>query len=230
MSTFRPRQRPVNAYDLLPPERPRPRLSPGTLRPAAADVEDAEFVVIDEAARSARPVQSAAQPARRPQNDNGFKQKARPSSGARPLAPPVSGLVAGSERLLRRLSESMFSALVALVFLTVFALAGGISALASSGQEITPLSPVEITHVTVTPKVLNGMPVLLVNGVIENHGPVALSSPRLRADVYSGSALVSSTLFRTLTARIGTGESRGFQVKLPQAGGKAPDIRIALAD
>lgn len=229
MSTFRNRQRPVNAYDLLPPERPRPRLSVDRLQ-RADDVEDAEFVVIAETPRAVRPAGPAAQSPRRPQNDNGHAHKARPVFARQSAAPVSSGLVASSERLLRRLSENMFSALVALVFVVVFAVAGGISALASSGNEGLASEPVEITHVTVTPKTLNGMPVLLVNGVIENHGAVTLSSPRLRADVYSGNTLVSSTLFRTLTAEIGTGESRGFQVKLPQAGGKAPDIRIALAE
>ena len=229
MSTFRNRQRPVNAYDLLPPERPKPRLPADRLQ-RAPDVEDAEFVVIAETARPGRPASAAPQAPRRPQNDNGQKQRSRPAVARSSAAPGPAGLVSRSEHLLRRLSESMFSAVVAVVFLTVFAIAGGISALASSGQAGSGPQPVEITHVTVTPKTLNGMPVLLVNGIIENHGSVTLASPRLRADVYSGDALVSSTLFRTLTADIGTGESRGFQVKLPQAGGKAPDIRIALAE
>ena len=229
MSTFRNRQRPVNAYDLLPPERPKPRLTVDRLQ-RSEDVEDADFVVIADAPRAARPASVAKPFIWRPQNDNGHAQQARPVFARKAANASSSDVLARSERLLRRLSENMFSALVALVFVVVFAVAGGISALASSGNEVVVSEPVEITHVTVTPKTLNGMPVLLVNGVIENHGAVTLSSPRLRADVYSGNTLVSSTLFRTLTAEIGTGESRGFQVKLPQAGGKAPDIRIALAE
>lgn len=227
MSTFRNRKKAANIYDLLPPERPRARLLAEQMtRPQ--DVEDAEFVVISEApGRPARP--AAAQPARRPQNDNGASSRAS-SSRRSATVPPARGLVANGEGLLRRLSETMFSGLVALVFVTVFALTGGFSAFASSGAPAPARAAVEVSHVTVTPKSLNGMPVLLVKGVIENHGLVTLSSPRLRADVYSGDNLVSSTLFRTLTAEIPTGESRGFQVKLPQAGGKTPDIRIALAD
>ncbi len=131
---------------------------------------------------------------------------------------------------MRRLSENMFSALVALVFLAVFAVAGGFSALAMGGRADALRPPVEITHVSVTAKTVNGMELLVINGVIENNTRATFSSPRLRANVFSGGQLVASTLFRTSTGPIATGESRGFQVKLPEAGGKTPEVRLTLAD
>lgn len=247
MSTFRPRSHSPKVCDLLPPERPKGRAAShvsGQRLVEPSDIEDAEFVVISRRGlpneRSARP--SATDGVSRPQNDNrhpkAIHQAVPRASRDASIAVWTQagdahvfsrGVMAG-EKLLRRLSENMFSALVAGAFLLVFALSGGISAFASGGSTGEVRPSVEISHMTVTPKNLNGMAVLVLNGVIENHGATTISSPRLRADMYTGNLLVASTLFRTHTGEIGTGESRGFQVKVPQTGGKTPDIRISLAE
>lgn len=232
MTSFRSRSRPANTYDLLPPERPKPRAIPERMgRPT--DAEDAEFVVIREFGtrseqRSANPVNRA----RRPGNDNGRTRRPAEPTAFRvsPVAKTRLGsAVIAAERLLGRLSVNLFSALIAVCFIAVFGLCGGFSALAGTGTS-APRDPVAFTHVTVSPRTVNGIPMMIVNGILENHGKLPLVSPRLRANVRSGSYMLSSTLFNPRIGRIETGESRGFQIKLPHGGGKTPEVELSLAE
>lgn len=234
MSTFRPRQRSTKdrIYDLIPPEPNRPMLRPLN-RAARPDVEDADFTVVTEPARErARPQPGATGPGR-PFNDNAtvrpkkstFFQTAAPAAKSR----AAQGVMAG-ESLLSGLSVNLFSALVAMIFLLVFGLAGGLSAIAMMRTGTTSRTPVDITHVAVLPKTVDGQRLLQISGIIENHARPALDNPRLRADFYSGDRLVATTLFGTRTGVIETGESAGFQVKLPQAGGKTLDVRLFVAE
>lgn len=230
MSSFRPRSRSSKAYDLLPPEKPRAPFRPERLmRPA--EVEDAEFTVISEH-RNGRRVPGPAFTIVPPGNDNGtaaFARSYRRRDVKRAVGAGSSRLVSAGEHLLGRLSDNMFSALVALVFLLVFACAGGFSALAMVGREPVTRG-VEISHVTALPRTVNGLPVLVVSGIIENHGEGTIASPRLRTEIYSAGQIVATTLIRSRTGDIAAGESRGFQLKLPQAGGKAPEVKVALVE
>lgn len=230
MNSFRPRTRSSKAYDLLPPEKPRSAFRPEHLtRPP--EVEDAEFMVLAEP-KGARRVPGPAFSIVPPGNDNATAPRDRRVRSLRETQVASAGsskVFSAGERWLGRLSDNMFSALVALVFLLVFAFAGGVSALAMMGQGPN-ISRVDITHVTALPRTVNGLPVLVISGIIENHGDAMLSSPKLRADVYSGGQLVATTLLRSRTGDIHVGESRGFQLKLPQAGGKAPEVRVLLAE
>lgn len=230
MDSSRSRSRTAKAYDLLPPEKgPGRALLERMARPV--DVEDAEFVVIRDTERSDP---KAADPLNRtihPGNDNGYPRATGFLPDKRhPATRPVlaRGIEAG-ETLLGKLSENLFSLLVAFVFVGVFALAGGLSGFANSGGQ-TSRDPVGFSDVTVSPRTVNGIPMMVVNGVIENHGPRLLVSPHLRADLYSGAIMLSSTLFDPRLGRIGAGESRGFQVKLPNVGGKTPEVRLSLAE
>lgn len=232
MTSFGFRSRPANVYDLIPPERRRPQTAAERLvRPV--DAEDAEFVVIREvpgrgAARPVHPIYRQ----KRPHNDNG--RGAPPLAAAWQAAPlfraVAAGLFRGTERLLGRLSVDLFSALVAFAFIAVFVLCGGFSALSGNGRGRDAGAPIAFTHVTVSPRTVNGMPMMVVSGIVENRGTAPLVSPRLRADVRSGGYMLSSTLFNPRLGRIETGESRGFQIKLPHAGGKTPEVELSLAE
>lgn len=230
MSSFRPRSRSSKAYDLLPPEKPRAPYRPERMmRPA--EVEDAEFTVISEH-RNGRRVPGPAFTVVPPGNDNGttpFTRSYRRSDVKRAVGTGSSRFVAAGEHLLARLSDNMFSALVAVVFLLVFAFAGGFSALAMMGKEPV-VRGVGISHVTALPRTVNGLPMLVISGIIENHGEGTITSPKLRAEIYSAGQLVQTTLLRSRTGDIASGESRGFQMKLPQAGGKAPEVKVVLAE
>lgn len=231
MATFHSWSRPASSYDLLPPERRQARPASERLaRPL--DIEDADFVVIREPARAGEARYS--QPVKRsvlPGNDNGRRNdRIGNAAAASALRSGVrTGLLQG-ERLLSRLSENVFSALVALAFVIVFLLSGGLSAVAGGNPGGQRPDPVSFSHVTVSPRTVNGMPMLVVNGIVENHGAAAMDSPRLRANVFSGGYMLSSTLFNPRLGAIETGESRGFQVKLPHAGGKTPEIRLSVAE
>ena len=232
MTSFRSRSRPANTYDLLPPERPRPRAIPERMtRPT--DAEDAEFVVIRDCGTRSEP--RSAQPVnrnRRPGNDNGRPAGYAASGNARHGAVLNAVIVTAlreAERHLGRLSVNLFSALIAVCFITVFGLCGGFSALAGTGSA-EPRDPVAFTHVTVSPRTLNGIPMMVVSGILENHGKTPLMSPRLRANVRSGGIMLSSTLFNPRIDSVDTGESRGFQIKLPHAGGKTPEVELSLAE
>lgn len=234
MSTFRPRQRSTKArvYDLIPPETNRPMLRPLS-RPSRPEVEDAEFTVVSEPARDrARPQPGATGPGR-PFNDNAT---ARPKktmffTSSAPMAKSraAQGVMAG-ESLLSGLSVNLFSALVAMIFLLVFGLAGGLSAIAMMQSGVANRAPVDITHVAVLQKTVEGQRLIQISGIIENYAAPALENPHLRAEFYSGDRLVATSLFGTRTGLIQTGESAGFQVKLPQAGGKTLDVKLFLAE
>lgn len=231
MSSFRPRPRAAQTYDLLPPERAKPSPVHDLIR-RSLDIEDADFTVISNGRKDRRAPTPGFSPVP-PGNDNAHNRtKASPQRSVFEKTKAAGSLSAalGQERWIDRLSENMFSALVAVVFLIVFVLAGGLSALAmvDGGEVAAPR--VDVSHVTALPRTVNGLPMLVVSGIVENNGETLVSSPRLRAEIYSGGRLVASTVFRTRTGDIGSGESRGFQAKLPQAGGKAPEVKVYLAE
>ncbi len=222
MSAFRNHRRTAETViDLLPPERPvrGGRTSPG--RRAVADVTDAQFITVAKNIRAAG--------AKNWCNDN---RNDRPISSASPSRTSSSALagrvVGGVEGVLGRLSERNFAVLVALVFGAVFAAAG----LLASPERDSSIRAValDITHVTLTPQDANGMQVLLVNAIIENHGPGQRSMPRVRADLLSGGQVVASTFIDTPIGSIGAGESRGLAARLRHPGGKLPELRLSFAD
>src|SRR6218665_522893 len=144
MSTFRSQQgRTVIRMDILPPDRAVRTASPIRGR---GDVVDAQFVTVrDSSAR--RSVKT------RSHNDN----RSRPAANAK--APLTERMLAAAERKLMGLSADFFSAVVAVVFIAVFALMGGFSFLFGS-SEAASARPLDIPHVTMTPQDANGMRVL----------------------------------------------------------------------
>ncbi|WP_416797130.1 hypothetical protein [Ciceribacter azotifigens] len=224
MSAFRNHRRTAETIiDLLPPERPSRVARTSPVRTSVTDVADAQFVTV------AKNIPTAG--AKSWCNDNhnnrplSSASRKRSSSSSSALA---SRVVRGIEGVLGRLSDRNFAFLVALVFGAVFTAAG----LFASPERASPIRAValDITHVTLTPQDANGMQVLLVNAIIENHGPGQRSMPRVRADLLSGGQVVASTFIDTPTGSIGAGESRGLAARLRHPGGKLPELRLSFAD
>ncbi|MGK6313184.1 hypothetical protein [Neorhizobium sp. DT-125] len=216
MSTFRNEQgRTVVRMDILPPEaagRGRRVFQP------RGEVVDAQFVTVREAARRGSSPRFG--------NDN-RRKPAQPAAAKQPFPERI---VAAGERALGRLSADFFSAVVAVVFVLVFGLAGGFSFLFAGSETAKAGPPLDITHVTMTPQDANGMRVLLINGIVENRSGESLAMPSIRAELMSGEALVASTLISPPVSAIAGGQSRGFSARVPHPGGKLPDLRLSLTE
>jgi len=212
MSSFRSQQgKTVIRMDILPPDTSG-RVARAFRR--GGEVVDAQFVTVTGAARQAsRP---------RSHNDN-----CRETTVAGTF---VDNALAATEGALSRLSADFFSAVVAVLFVAVFGLAGGFSFL-FSGTDTAAAGPVlDITHVTMTPQDANGMKVLLINGIVENRTGSSLAMPAIRADLMSGEDVVATTLISPPSFAIAGGHSRGFSARVPHPGGKLPDLRLSLAE
>lgn len=212
MSSFRSQQgKTVIRMDILPPD-PSGRVARAFRR--GGEVVDAQFVTVNAAARrTARP---------RSHNDNH-----RETAPAGALAQRA---LAATEGALSRLSADFFSAVVALLFVSVFALAGGFSFLFSGSDSANAGPTLDITHVTMTQQDANGMKILLINGIVENRTGASLAMPAIRADLMSGEGVVASTLISPPAFAIAGGHSRGFSARVPHPGGKLPDLRLSLAE
>lgn len=215
MSTFRSRQgKTVIRMDILPPDQSG---RAGRVRQRRGEVIDAQFVTVRDVSRRASGPHS--------HNDN--HRDPRTAVDAEPI---LQRIFAAGERALSHLSADFFSAVVAVVFVTVFSLAGGFSFL-FNGSEAAQAGPAfDITHVTMTPQDANGMRVLLINGIVENRSGDSLVMPSIRADLMSGETLVASTLISPPASAIAGGQSRGFSARVPHPGGKLPDLRLSLAE
>jgi hypothetical protein len=224
MGAFRSRQQKIDpSYDLLPP-RPLPRTP---LRPEPrADVVDAEYVTVRDTPRRSFDARSY--------NDNlrDAATKTAPAAN-RGLAPRLSSAIEAGERVLARLSADLFSALVAIVVVIVFGLAGGFSLMfETGGTQAVAATPttLSITHVSLTPQDANGMPVLLINGVVENNTAGIRKVPRIRAEFRQDGRMIASMLVTPPVLEIGPGQSHGFAAKLRHPGGKMPEVRLSFTD
>ncbi|WP_117196142.1 hypothetical protein [Rhizobium terrae] len=215
MSTFRTSQgKPVIRMDILPPDASG-RVQ-RTRRPRG-EVVDAQFVTIGDVSRRAH---------RPSHNDN----RRRPFTTAGVKKSFLERMLAAGERALMRLSADFFSAVVAMVFVLVFTVAGGFSFLFSGTQTADVGQALDITHVTMTPQDANGMRVLLINGIVENRSDARLSMPAIRADLLAGEELLTTTLITPPVAAIAGRQSHGFSARVPQPGGKLPDLRLSFTE
>ncbi|CAN7509588.1 hypothetical protein [Neorhizobium sp. LjRoot104] len=215
MSTFGSHQgKTVIRMDILPPE---PAARTTRVNQRRGEVVDAQFVPVRETFRRG--------PTPRSHNDN----RTRPTATVQ--APSFAEqTLARIERGLMRLSADFFSAVVAIVFVTVFSLAGGFTFLFAGSATAETGPTLDITHVTMTPQDANGMRVLLINGIVENRGGDNRAMPQIRADLMSGQALVATTLISPPASSIEGGQSRGFSARVPHPGGKLPDLRLSFAE
>lgn len=201
-------------FDLLLPEHPARKASrSGTV---ANDVVDAEFVTVKET------------PARGYGNDNRqrrYQQRVTHAS-------PFSGLMQHVERRLGKLSVDAYSALVALSVIVVFSVSGGFTLVSGAPATIQEqVNPLGISYVTVTPQDADGMEVLTINGIVENHGGDVVPVPNIRADLLSESGqLVASVVIDPPVTDIIGGQSHGFTTKLRHPGGKTPRVKLSFME
>ncbi|MGE7369695.1 hypothetical protein ACQKKX_11600 [Neorhizobium sp. NPDC001467] len=243
MSAFRSRhdgrshQRNTTAdYDILPPapsRRSQAQDRPGfggaawgrhaAGRPTQAEAVDAHFVTVRDT-RSRHPAETA------PRNDN--RRAPRRPAVNRPA--PHTGLLARTldrcEQALMRLSADFFSAIVALVFVLVFGASGGFSLIAGGPADAASVSALGLTHVNLTPQDANGMPVMLITGMIENSEADVRSLSPIRAELLLDGRVVAQTMIAPPAATIGPKQSRGFSAKMAYAGGKKPELRLSMID
>lgn len=223
MNAFRPRRGPATPeIDLLPPARPRrPQRS---VLSASADVIDAHFVSV--------PATSREMP-RRPEAARGFNDNRRFSASDRRTAGTnrwanlAGGSLRRTEKALQSFSDRGFAAFVALVFVVIFALAGLI---VGSPVEQASAAPLDITHVSLTPRDADGMRILQVNAIIENRSAAKSQVPKLRADLIAGGQVIASTYIAPPVEEIGAGHSRGITARLLHPGGKTPELKLSFEE
>lgn len=221
MNAFRSRRHSVQPeIDLLPPERPRRSLRP--VLGARADVVDAHFVSVParEAPRRAGSTGCL--------NDNDrFSSSKRRNGVANRWASLAAGRLRQTERVLQSLSNGAFAVIVALVFAATFAFAGLI--LGGPAEEANA-RPLDITHVSLTPRDDDGMRILQVNAIIENRSAAKSQVPKLRADLIAGGQVVASTYIAPPVDEIDAGHSRGITARLLHPGGKTPELRLSFEE
>ena len=169
-------------------------------------VEDAVFEVI------------APERPRREFNDNPTpRQPVRQIEPARLLAVAGVFVINQLEHILSRLSPQAFVTLITSLFLVVFWLFGGFSALAG-GQ-----AAFAVERVFVDEQDANGMKLLAVGGVLVNQSGRTLDVPALSVTSESGELI--GTILPT-TGRIEAGASVNFAARLKLTGGKSGEISI----
>lgn len=203
--------------DILPPE-PAPRHARRG-SPGGGGAVDAEFITLTRNATRAR--------RSRTESDKGSQ---RPSGSRRA---PSQGTTASAmqhiEKVLSRLSADMFAAVVALVFLVVFGMAGGFSLFMGTTPAADETRLLDFTHVTLTPQDANGMRVLLINGIVQNRGGDRLQLPPLRAELIRDGRILASTTIAPPVAVVEGRRSHGFSARVPHPGGKTPELQLSFA-
>lgn len=201
-------------FDLLLPEQPT-RRAPRS-GPAANDVVDAEYVTVKET------------PARGYGNDNRQRRYQQRVASVSPFVAHMRRI----ETYLGKLSVDAYSALVALSVIVVFGISGGFTLVSGAPAPVNEqYNPLGISHVTVTPQDADGMEVLSINGIVENHGGDVLVVPNIRADLLSESGqLVASVVINPPVDEIIGGQSHGFTTKLRHPGGKIPRVKLSFME
>lgn len=216
MSMFRSsRRQTAPDFDLLVPETRTRRIEK---RFFDQEVVDADFIDVKDAIS-------------RPHgNDN--QGRAAPTRKA-PIYGDMktfSALISKVERYLSRLTIDGFAAVIAASIICVFVLSGGFS-LFSSDEAIAakPFNPLGISYVNITPQYVSGHDVLVISGVIENHGTSALEVPQILASLSAGRGeFVASMIIQPPISQIKPGNSHGFSAKLRHPGGKTPEIKLSF--
>jgi hypothetical protein len=215
MNMFRSsRRQPAFDFDLLLPETPVRRASRPT--PANNDVVDADFVTVTDT----------------PKHDHGNDNRNRRYQQTVKSASALSTIIGRFETALGKLSVDAYSAVVALAVVIVFAFSGGFTFVSAKHvPAVSQMSPLDISHVTITPQDAGGMEVLLITGVVENNGSGTLALPAIRADMFAANGqLVASMLIDPPVRDIGSQHSHGFSAKLRHPGGKTPEVKLSFVE
>ncbi len=219
MGAFRHRQQQTGLiYDLIPPERGAGSPQAHYVMPKP-DIVDAEFVTVFAArGRAASGVNMR----------YGGHARSKPQPATRKTAfSRILSVLRVTEEVLQQASRRSFVALIVCLAILIFGLSGGFSGLSNAPAEATS-DPLQFSHVTLTPRDENGLPVLRLNGIIENVSGATLSVPQVRADLFAGGQLVRSIVVDTPVNRLGPHESRGFSTRLQHPGGKTPEVRLSF--
>jgi hypothetical protein len=220
MGAFRHRQQQAGlVYDLIPPERGS---SSGQIHRFAPqpDIVDAEFVTVSNGrSRAASGVNMRC--------DGPSGSKSRPRPTRRTMLSRMLAALRFAEEVLQQASRRSFVALIVSLAVLIFGLSGGFSGL-SGAQVNMSGEPLQFSHVTLTPRDENGLPVLKLNGIIENVSGATLSIPPIRANLFAGDQLVRSVVVNVQIDRLAPHESRGFSTRLQHPGGKTPDVRLSF--
>ncbi|WP_027486893.1 hypothetical protein [Allorhizobium undicola] len=213
MNAFRFRSKPSEPeMDLLLPERrPRPASARGFV--LAQDVVDARFVTVKD-----------------PVGDLHSRLRAEFLSSSTPAHArrrEMQALLGTLEGRLQGFSRGMFLTMVGLIALAVFVLALSVQVFFAAASS-APVRPLAITHVTLREQDVAGLPSVLINAIIENHGDGWQSLSPVRADIFSEGRLVASTLIEAPADGLGAGQSRGIAAKLPHPGGKTPELKLSF--
>lgn len=202
-------------FDLLVPEA-RPKRT--EKRFFDNDVVDADFIEVREEVSRPADMQHA-------------PQRLRPSINlTHQLAPLLKPLFGNIERRLSRLSVDGFAAVIAAAFIGVFVVSGGFSLFSSDvAVAAKPFNPLGISYVNITPQLADGQEVLIISGVIENHGEHKLEVPQILASLGATKGeFVASMIIQAPIAEIEPGNSHGFSAKLRHPGGKTPEIKLSF--
>ncbi|MGW9231495.1 hypothetical protein ACWGPT_11580 [Pseudorhizobium sp. NPDC055634] len=206
----------MTVIDILPPE---PRSARGRLtHRATGNVADAAFVTVNATSRRNAPAAERS-------------ERLRPRSAPRRAVAEkqtAGAILSMIERSLMNLSADVFAALVAVVFVTVFGLAGGF-ALFLAEPARAHAAGLDLTHVNLTPQDANGMSLLLITGIIKNNSEDPLDALPIHADLMSDGATVASAVIDPPVPAIRAGESHGFSARIPHPGGKMPQLRLSFA-
>ncbi len=219
MGAFRHRQQQTGLiYDLIPPERGAGSGQVHYVMPKP-DIVDAEFVTVSV-------------PRGRPASGVNMRYGGRAQSKPQPVTRKnglsrILSVLRGVEEVLQQASRRSFVALIVCLAILIFGLSGGFSGLSGAPADATA-DPLQFSHVTLTPRDENGLPVLRLNGIIENVSGATLSVPQVRADLFAGDQLVRSIVVDTPVDRLGPHESRGFSTRLQHPGGKTPEVRLSF--
>jgi len=206
----------MTVIDILPPEQRSVRVR--VAHRAAGNVADASFVTIP---RTVRRSASTRNQQRRSLRQMGFRS-------LRDWFDLAGAGMAAAERRLMRLSADFFAAVVAVIFIAVFGLAGGFSLFL---EDAAPAQApgLDLTHVNLTSQDADGMGALLITGIIKNNGDQRLEVPAVHADLVTEGATVASAVIQPPVATMEGGHSHGFSARIRHPGGKMPELRLSFA-
>jgi hypothetical protein len=197
---------------LLPEPGQRRRTAPQPAR--AMQIEDAVFEVV-----------GATPHTHRRTNDNPVPPNAGGKHLLLPLAARLAGrLAAFAERQLSRLSPQAFVTLMSSLFVLVFWLCGGFSAMVGQKTHVAARQPFELVDTFIAREDANGMKIAAVTGGIVNTSPVTIAAPRLT--VVSGASRQPIGTITLDADSIGPNATLRFFGRFKLDGGKSADIAI----
>lgn len=214
MQTYRKTAaQPIEPQDFLLPE-PSQRRRPGAKVVPAIQIEDAVFEIVVQAPHQYSRV-----------NDNPPRSKTAEKPEILPALARFAGrLAAGTERQLSKLSPQVFVGMISSLFLLVFWICGGFSAINASASMAPPVQVFSLTDTSVDVQDANGMKIAMVTGGVVNISTATIPSPRLQ--VLAGSRQDLIGMVSLPVAEIGPGMTIRFSGRFKLNGGKSTEIAI----